>query len=324
MICRSVRASGFCMLEVDETDLPTDLSIEKILAHPRFPAARDAMLEAMLALYEHDPFLNRLLLQVGRNVMFVVIMCLHARYDVADPATWPTLQLLKQSMALFRLASPRRVADLVSRLIKTGYLEQVCLPHDRRVRILTPTEKMIEQDQDWLVSHYVPLQVLLPDPGYARIMQRDPTFQQMQRLVAASRFPLAAQVMARNPTMMQFMVREGGIMIIIKLLQLASLDGDAKREISYSDIGPRFGVSRTQVRKLLQLAEKDGLVQLTRGKGYFVRLTPKLLEAFDRFIADTMVAHDITYNLAQRAAASKAGRTRLIENHPLLQRSSAN
>jgi len=312
------------MLENDEADLPTDLSVEDILANPRFPAARDAMLRAMLALYEHDPFLNRLLLQVGRNVMFVVIMCLHARYDEADPATWPTLQLLKRTMELFQLASPRRVADLVSRLIKTGYLEQVLSPHDRRVRILTPTEKMIAQDQDWLVTHYVPLQVLYPDPGYGRIMQRDPAFQQTQRLVATNMFVFSAQLMARNPTMMQFMVREGGMMIIMKLLHLAASDGDAKREISYSDIGPRFGVSRTQVSKLLQLAEKDDLVRLTRGRGYFVRLTPKLFEAFDRFIADTMVAHDISYNLAQRVIVSKAERAKLMQNHPLLQRSSAN
>jgi DNA-binding MarR family transcriptional regulator len=312
------------VLEIDEMDLPTDHSIEEILAHPRFPAARNAMLQAMLALYEHDPFLNRLLLQVGRNVIFVVILCLHARYDEADPATWPTLKLVKRSMEVFRLASPRRVADLVSRLIKTGYLEQVSSPHDRRVRILTPTDKMLAQDQDWLVSHYVPLQVLYPDPGYGRIMQRDPAFQQTHRLVATSLFPFAAQLMARNPTMMQFMIREGGIMTIIKLLQLAGSSGDAAREISYSDIGARFGVSRTQVRKLLQQAEKDGLVRLKRGRGYFVQLMPKLMEAFDRFIADTMVAHDISYNLAQRAAASKARRARLMQDLPLLDRSSPN
>jgi DNA-binding MarR family transcriptional regulator len=209
-------------------------------------------------------------------------------------------------------------------LIKTGYLEQVSSPRDRRVRILMPTDKMLAQDQDWLVSHYVPLQVLYPDPGYGLIMQRDPAFQQTHRLVATSLFPFAAQLMARNPTMMQFMIREGGIMTIIKLLQLADSSGDATREISYSDIGARFGVSRTQVRKLLQQAEKDGLVRLKRGRGYFVQLTPKLIEAFDRFIADTMVAHDISYNLAQRAAASKARRARLMQDLPLLGRTSPN
>lgn len=280
--------------------MPAHRSREEILAHPRFAEARNALIDAILALYEHEPFLNRLLLEAGRNVMFNVIMCLHARYDEADPATWPTLRLLKQEMAGFGLASPRRIADLVSRLVKTGYLEQRPLVLDRRIRILTPTEKMIAQDQDWLVSHYVPLQVLYPDPGYPRIMQRDRAFQQTHRLVAADRFRFAVELLARNATMVHFMVREAGMMILIKLLQLAGPAKDTTRETSYSDIGARFGVSRTQVRKLLQDAEQNGLVQLSRGKGQLVELMPALIEAFDRFIADTMEAHDLTYRLALR------------------------
>lgn len=281
------------------TSMPAHYSREEILAHPRFAEARNALLDAMLALYEHEPFLNRLLLEAGRNVMFNVIMCLHARYDESDPATWPTLSLLKQEMARFGLGSPRRIADLVSRLVKTGYLEQRPLARDRRIRILTPTEKMIAQDQDWLVSHYVPLQALYPDPGYGLIMQRDRAFQRAHRLVAASRFQFAVEVLARNPTMVQFMVREAGMMILIKLLQLAGPAKDTAREISYLDIGARFGVSRTQVRKLLQDAEQEGLVRLSRGKGLHVQLMPALIEAFDRFIADTMEAHDLTYRLAR-------------------------
>jgi DNA-binding MarR family transcriptional regulator len=290
------------MIEVEVADLPAHLSREEILAHPQFAAARNAMLEAMLGLYEHDPFLNRLLLEAGRNVVFTVLMCLHARSDAADPATWPTLRLLKQEMAGFGLASPRRIADLVARLIRTGYVEQVAAPRDRRVRILQPAEKMIAQDQDWLVSHYVPLHVLYPDPGYGPIMRRDRKFQQMHRLVAASLFPFASQLLARNPVMVQFMVREAGMMILIKLLQLAGSGSESAAQISYSDIGARFGVSRTQVRKLLEEAEQQGLVRLMRGRDQGVRLTPALVEAFDRFIADTMAGHDLVYQMAQLAA----------------------
>lgn len=305
-------------------DLPDHHSAEEILAHPQFTSARNALLEAMLKLYEHEPFLNRLLLEVGRNVLFVVIMCLDARYDEGDRATWPTLRAVMQSMTAFSVASPRRIADLVSRLIKTGYLEQRLAPADRRVRILRPTEKMLAQDQDWLVSHYAPLQVLFPDPGYAPIMHRDPAFQRTQRLVASSLFPYAAELMARNPLMMQFMTREAGMMIVIKLMQLADPSGDTMREIAYTDIGARFGVSRTQVRKLLQEAEKSGLVRLMRGRSQFVHLTPKLIEAFDRFIADTMAGHDLVYKLALRAPASRGGFSESMQNVPLLARSEHN
>jgi hypothetical protein len=43
-------------------------------------------------------------------------MCLHARYRDDDPETWH-VRLLKREMAGFGLASPRRIADLVSRLV---------------------------------------------------------------------------------------------------------------------------------------------------------------------------------------------------------------
>jgi len=262
------------------------------------------MLQGMLALYEHDTFLNRLLLEVGRNVLFVVIMCLHACCQKDDRTTWSTLELVKQSIAAFGigLASPRRIADLVSRLVKTGYIEQRISPRDRRVRILAPTPKMLAQDQDWLISHYKPLQVLFPNPGYAPIMQRDPAFQLAQRMVAASLFAQAGKLMARHPLIFRFMRREGGIMILIKLIELAG-PGDTTREVSYSDIGTRFGVSRTHVRKLMQEAEKAGLVEVTRRGGHFVRLMPKLVQAFDLFIADGMAGHDLVYNLARQAQA---------------------
>ena len=295
--------------------LPAHHTAEEILAHPRFQLAREALLQAMLALYEHNPFLNRLLLEVGRNVLVVVIMCLHARQDEADRSTWPTLQLVKDTMAAFGLASPRRVSDLVARLVETGYLAQRVSPRDRRVRILVPTAKMFAQDQDWLVSHYAPLQVMFPDPGYAPIMRRDPAFQLDQRLVAASLFPLAASLMQRNPLMLHFLRREAGIMLLIKLMRLAGPSPDTGREISYSDIGVRFGVSRTQVRNLVQEAEQSGLVHVTRRGAQRVRLTTKLMQAFDHFIADTMAGHDLVYNLACRRQAE--ARPKSMQDIPL-------
>jgi hypothetical protein len=295
------------------TALPAHHSTEEILAHPRFAIARNALLEAMLDLYDHKPFLNRLLLEVGRNVLFVVIACLHARHNPAERATWPTMRLVKDAMGMHRLASPRRVDDLVARLIKTGYLQQRLSRSDGRVRILVPTPKMLAQDRDWLVSHYAPLQMLFPRPGYAPIMKRDPAFQLRQRLVAASFFPLGASILERNPLITKFLRREAGTMILIKIMHLAAQAGDITRAIVFSEIGTRFGVSRTQVRLLLEEAARDGLVHLVRREGKFVQLTPKLVQAFDHFLADGMAGHDLIYNLASQADVPA-----LMKNVPLL------
>src|SRR5580698_2493244 len=287
---------------IDFTKLPAFHSTEEILAHPRFSFACDEFVKAILALYEHKPFLNRLLLEASRTVLLVIIMCLYARYDEDDRATWPTLRLVADSMMLHRLASASRVHDLVSRLVKAGYLEQRAAPRDRRVRILTPTAKMVAQDQDFLVSHYLPLDILFPDPGYAPIMTRDPAFQLKQRLVSGDLFALGAQILAGNPIMMLFQGRDAGVMILIKMIEMAAKQkGAAPLKVSYSDLGGRFGVSRTHVRNLLEAAEEIDLVRLTKRRGQFVELMPSLRQAFDRLVADAMSGHDLCYQLALRA-----------------------
>jgi hypothetical protein len=291
------------MPDIDFAKLPAFHASDEILAHPRFPFARDEFVKAMLALYEHKAFLNRLLLEASRTVLGVIVMCLYARYDEADRATWPTLRLVADSMAMHRLGSASRTQDLVSRLIKSGYIEQRAVPRDRRVRILLPTQKMIAQDQDFLVSHYLPLQILFPAPGYAPIMKRDPAFQLKQRLVSRDLFALGAQILAQNPIMMLFQGRDAGVMILIKMIQLVARQAGAARiKVSFSDLGSRFGVSRTHVRKLLEAAEDVDLVRLTKAGSQFVELTPPLLQAFDRLVADAMSGHDLCYRLALLAA----------------------
>jgi hypothetical protein len=300
--------SGVLWTEVDLEDIPAHRSAEEILAHPRFPLARQAYVKAIHATYEHNPLLSRLLLETGRTVVFIGIMCLHARHERADRASWPTLGLVTEQMVAHGVGSPRRVRDLVRRLIMTGYLEQRGAPQDRRTRILTPTAKMIAHDQDFLVSHHLPLQTLFPEPGYRPIMRRDPAFQLMQRRVSAGLFARGARMMAGHPVLMPFLGRDAGAMILLKLMQMVGSMGRPKPlELSFSDFGARVGVSRTHVRNLLKEAEAQGLVRLTRGAtSQFVEVRPALVQAFDRFVAESMAGHDLVYNLT---LARLVGRT---------------
>ena len=282
-------------------------SPEEILAHPRFAAARTAFVDAVLGLYEGDAFLNRLLLEASRQIIFNMIVQLYFGYDEADPATWPTMRALKQQMTTFGLSSPRRIEDLVARLVHFGYLESVASPHDGRVRILTPTAKMIALDQDWLTALYRPLQVMFPDPGYSEVIKRDPVFQRTQRLVALGFAAHGSSILAGNPDIMLFMNRDAGMTILTKLVQmLYAADGSDVEKLSYSDIGARFGVSRTHVRSILQDAEQAGLVALTGQGGRLVELKPAVLKAFDRFLADSMSGHDLLHRLALGRIASAA------------------
>lgn len=291
------------MDEHDPGTPPAHHSAEEILAHPLFSAARDEFVGAILAIYEHNPHLSRLLVEAGRGVLFIVVLALHARYKQDARATWPTMRLVTRAMMTQGVASARRVSGLVSRLIETGYVELRSAPGDRRVRIVTPTAKMSAQDQEWLAAHYLPLQMLFPTPGYARIMRRDPEFHLAHRLITADFLTLGAQIMADHPIVMQFMSREAGIMILVKLIQLHGAESLATPGgISYSDLGARFGVSRTQVRNVLEEAERAGLVRLTKDRGPLI-VTRELVAAFDRFLAAGMSGHDLIYNVALRSPA---------------------
>jgi hypothetical protein len=271
-------------------------SSSEILGHPRFAAARTAYVEAVLDLYEGDAFLNRLLMEAGRQVAFNIIVSLHCAHDEADRATWPTMRRLKQELKISGLSSERRIEELVARLVHVGLLERRPSDRDGRVRLMTPTARMLALDRDWLAAHYVPLRVMFPDPGYRQAVKRDPAFQRAHRAIALGFSAEGAKLMARHAAMMRYLGRDAGMMILFKLVQMTAAAG-AIEELSYTDLGARFGVSRTHVRTLLEDAERNGDLVLSGRGGRRVELKPSILRAFDSFLADGMAGHDLIYRL---------------------------
>ncbi len=277
--------------------LSTVHTSEEILAHPRFAAARKAFIDAVLALHEGDQFHSRLLVETIRQVTFNLIVSLHLRHNATDRSTWATPQRLKDEIRRFGLASPRRIDALVTRLVRLGYVESHPSEQDRRVRILTPTVKTMSLDREWLFYHHVPLHVMFPEPGYPEPIARDAAFQRVHRLVTLEFSAKGAEIMAENPTVMRFMNRDSGVLVLIKLIQMY-VAGDGKG-LSYRDIGTRFGVSRTHVRLLLEDAAQHGDVTLSGRARRLVELQPSILQAFDRFLAEIMSGHDLLYKLTR-------------------------
>ncbi len=281
---------------------PPRIALEDIVKHPRLPAARKVYLDRFLEVYGGDPFLARLLIELGRIIIFHLLVVLEAAQDPVRRNTWVTVGLLKQRMAALGLASGRHVDHLISRLRATDFVELHPSEQDRRLRILKPTERMRAHDRDWLAAHYAPLTVLYPKLDYGLVMARNPDFQTVHRRVSFSFMSLGAELLFAVPEMMLFLNHAAGFTVMAALLRAAMAAPDHPHAaVPYADVGDRFGVSRTHVRKLLVAAEESGLVKLHARGGRRVEILPRLWSSHDRGMAGGMYLHDILYVAAAKA-----------------------
>lgn len=277
------------------------VAFEDIVRHPRMPQARKLYLDRFLDVYGDDPFLVRLLIESGRIALYLLIVALESAQDESRRETWLTIGLLKQIMTQFGLASGRQVDHLVGRLCAVDFMEQRPSALDRRVRILAPTEKLRAHDCDWLAAHYAPLTVLYPQHDYGLIIRGDPDFQALHRRMAVPFLALGVKMFQSVPDMTLFLERAGGYPVIATLLQAAMAQpDDPHAAVPYADVGDRFGISRTHVRKLLTAAEERGLVKLHARGGHRVEILPRMWASHDEGISGGMYLHDMIYLAAMR------------------------
>lgn len=303
------RRQAFAGAALDQADIervlggPPRLSVEEIVDHPRISEARKVFLDRFLALYSGDPFTVRLLIESGRFLVYHLAGVLDAAAEPDRRETWFTITRLKQHLKLFGMASDRHIDLLIARLCSAGFLDIKPAVLDRRVRILKPTERLKAHDRDWLVAHISPLDFLYPQHNYQSIMRHDLQFHALFRRVSMSFTGLGASFLQALPDSLLFFNHAAGAVIQAELLRLAMAAPDYPNAIiSYSDIGERFGVSRTHVRGLLVAAEAAGLVRLHTAGGRRVEITSRQWASYDRGMAVGMYLHDLIYVATERAA----------------------
>jgi DNA-binding MarR family transcriptional regulator len=280
---------------------PPRVTLDEIVRHPRLPQARTIFLDRFLAVYGGDPFLVRLLIETGRFFVYHTVVVLEAAQDPDRRETWVTVGLLKRTLAMLGLSSARQIDHLIARLCAVGYMQSQPSPHDRRVRILSATEKLRAHDRDWLIAHYTPLTVLFPEHDYSRVMQADPQFHTVLRRTNAAFLSFGAKLFAAEREMFLLMKGAGSYMVFAALLQAALAADQLHAAVPYGEVGDRFGISRTQVRNLLREAEQQGFVKLHARGGHRVEILPRMWAVHDRGIACGMYAHDMLYVAASRA-----------------------
>ncbi|GEL44398.1 hypothetical protein MEX01_49890 [Methylorubrum extorquens] len=221
---QAVRRSGFDPIPPEPSQFQRFLpevahrTSGEILTHPDFAAMRQRYVAGTTACYEIASFPGGWQSAAYRVAIISAIICLHAAWDPADRATWPTLARLKEAGATFGLSSPRQIDDLVARLVETNYVVLERPDADGRLRLLVPTDKLLAWDRVLLSSYYGVLQDLYPDPGYGPAVARDPTLHLAQRRVAVVTFDVIGRFIARNGDIIPFLQMYQGFQVLMRVI----------------------------------------------------------------------------------------------------------
>jgi hypothetical protein len=266
-----------------------------ILAHPRFAEARRAHVDALVGLFAGNRFVTRMMADAGVITLRGLLAGFHAAYDENDRATWATPGQLQKLIVERGLASARRLDDMMARFRQAGYVRSVSSPVDKRIRILTPTERLLAHDRDHLAVYHRFLFDLYPDRGYDWTLRPDARMQLAFRKVAFFALPQAMAFMRHQPFMM-FLARDAGYLAFLVVAQ-AQLSGRG-HEVSFASMSHDLGVSRTHIRNLFVEAETAGYVGLHPKPAQPVEILPPLWEAYDQFVADVHAGQDAIAQVA--------------------------
>lgn len=281
------------------------LSIDQVLAHPRWPLARDCYIKVLIDGNGRDPATRRVMQDVAGLVLFNLIIAIYEdRGETRD--RWPTIHRIRETFGTFGLVSDRSTDAMLARMRQIGLIELQSAPGDKRVRLVRPTARMVEEDNAWHDNHMRALSLLLPESrDYDPLFAHDPVYRQVHRAISNGLHENAFDVLDTevNP-LVGFLMRHDGARIIYSYLQAARADGDPLRvSLSYADASSQIGTSRTHIRNLLAALEEHNLLRRHGEGGEDIELTPALWRHADYFIAGMMSANDRWWQLTRLRVA---------------------
>lgn len=295
-------------LGADGTRLPPHASTGDILAHPRFPLARNHYMRVMIESHSADPAIRHLMHEMARNVLFNIILGYHALRVEDDPATWPSVGILRDVFLPFGLASARSFDQMLARMQVIGMIDLYPAPGDRRRRVVVPTARMIEEDLVWLANHMAPLAVLFPErDDYRPALDHSRAHQIAQRVISTRNYAVARDILSPEDPVLALLLRQDAAKIIFIYL-VAALDGadGHHASVSYEAAATRLSTSRTHVRNLLADLKAFGMLKMHGRGGHDVEIMPALWRVVDQFLANAMSGHDLVWQLARRMVEQTA------------------
>ena len=283
---------------------PTFEELAALRRHPSFAEAMTASMRAALDLYEGNRLVNLISNDRGRYILTVFALHLHYTRRADEPTSGLTATRLQTMCAEQGVCSFGRAGALIQLLRFSGYLAPAAAAADKRVRLLVPTDKLIEMHRERLRRQLQAVALVRSEAREALAQFDHPAFHPAFTAARVSEFLGGFRFYTYAPDIRPFAERNAGLFILFSIALAGAPDDTLPPTrpvpVSASVLAKRFHVSRTHVAGLLRDAVEAGLLDR---QGNEFRMTPRLREATEMMIA---TLHLFTANSARTALAAVA------------------
>ena len=232
----------------------------RFAAMPAFDAAIRAFIAGMIGLRRSNRVINKLISYQARWRVAAYLLYLHAdreRYGPEGGATYGNLlEMCRRPPDI----SPRTLQTTLALLRFTGMVHAIPSASDRRSKIYQPTPRMLGFTGPWLRYATGTLDILEPGIGRAHLLENDPGFVDRFLVSSGRAHETATPLVERMPEFIAFFAARDGAGAVLLPIMRADMDGTPVP--SRSELAKTFGLSRTQLGKVLHLGEAAGYFAL--------------------------------------------------------------
>lgn len=260
---------------------------QRILAfrnQPRFGAALTAYAALMLQYFADNLLLNKVVTEAWRFEMLVYTLYLHDSRDPTEPSSGLTLTNLQRLCAIHKCASPGRVLAILGIMRIGGFLRQHKSKHDSRIKHLEPSMKFIAIVEGWNNRIFQTIDAVFPDGHLAQAHHDQPRFGWNMRRRGAESVLSGWKMLDPFPEVFHFVSSDGGWMLLLHCVAEALRESGGKIiatiSVDLQTFGKRFAVSRSHLRRLLERAHDEGLLDASPRNGTEIKLSPRTVAAF--------------------------------------------
>jgi hypothetical protein len=253
--------------------------------------------------YGHQFLLNKVVPEAWRFQMIVFLLHLHDTRDPADMRSGLTLANFQRVCATLQLASAGRAFAFLNIMRAGGYLERCPAGVDRRVVHLEPTARFIDTVERWNIGIFSLIDTALPSAGLVVAHTSDPLLGRAMRRHSAEKLLAGWRPLAAFPEVEHFAARDGGWMLLARMMALALRHGiERPVTIDLALFGKEFGSSRSQLRRILESAHSEGLLEAPPQNGSTIYPSPQLACAFATWLASYLASYHDSATAAFRSS----------------------